>query len=141
MRSPLLRCCTLMSCDCSVMTGFKPRSTPRLSAKGDTPYRLMPGRTQSACVSGQASTPAELAMLRSPGKYATAAQRHRLAQTRDRECIAFMQGARDVDDAVTIGVGLDHRHHATTARRGPHRAKIMSQGVEIDEGLCGARPP
>src|SRR3569832_319246 len=48
---------------------------------------------------------------------ARGAQRHRLIEARDRECIAFMLGARDVDDAVTIGIGLDHRHHATSGRR------------------------
>ena len=47
------------------MIGFNPNWPPVLSANGEMPYSITPGRTQSVKASGHAKIPAELAILRS----------------------------------------------------------------------------
>ncbi|MNJ65488.1 hypothetical protein D3C77_615030 [compost metagenome] len=62
-----------MISELSVMAGRRPKDVASASAKGDAPYRQMPGRTQCVCVgeptamSAKRSVAAELQTLMAPG--------------------------------------------------------------------------
>ena len=68
MRSPLRTRLTAISRVDSVIAGRRPKSAPVVPSTTEMPYSAPPGRTQSACASGQPSTAAELASERSPAQ-------------------------------------------------------------------------
>ena len=49
------------------------------------------------------------------------------------------QGAPDLDRAVAIGIGLDHRHHHTGGRRLPDLSQIVQQRLMVDHRPQRAR--
>ncbi len=61
------------------------------------------------------------------------AQREAFADPRDGETVGFGQRLRCGHDAVAVGVGLDHRHHAAVGRGAPDLAEVVAQGGGIDD--------
>ena len=66
------------------------------------------------------------------------AQRERLFDARDRECIGIRERARCVHETVTVGIGLDGRHDARARREAADDREIVAQRGGVDRSTTGA---